>query len=88
MSKFRNRNEPISLLLLQALFSTTARMSNSDDGKKYFQRAKALFDAGYEQDRVVVVQALVLMSWYYDGPQGKIILPLFRSSVKGRCRCE
>jgi hypothetical protein len=35
----------------------------------FYKRAKALYDANYEDDRVTIVQALVLMGWYWEGPE-------------------
>ncbi|KAF2433568.1 hypothetical protein EJ08DRAFT_658091 [Tothia fuscella] len=35
----------------------------------FYKRAKALFDANYEDDRVTIVQALILMGWYWEGPE-------------------
>ena len=37
----------------------------------FYKRAKALYDANYEDDRVTIVQALILMGWYWEGPEGK-----------------
>jgi hypothetical protein len=37
----------------------------------FYKRAKALYDANYEDDRVTIVQALVLLGWYWEGPEGK-----------------
>ena len=37
----------------------------------FYKRAKALYDANYEDDRVTLVQALVLMGWYWEGPEGQ-----------------
>jgi hypothetical protein len=36
----------------------------------FYKRAKALYDANYEDDRVTIVQSLVLMGWYWEGPEG------------------
>ncbi|RAL66611.1 hypothetical protein DID88_006301 [Monilinia fructigena] len=35
----------------------------------FYKRAKALYDANYEDDRITIVQALVLMGWYWEGPE-------------------
>jgi hypothetical protein len=37
----------------------------------FYKRAKALYDANYEDDRITIVQALILMGWYWEGPEGK-----------------
>ncbi len=80
MRRYRDPLNPPSLLLLQAVFIAVSRFSGqraTGDGagtesRIFFGRAKALYDAGYEQDPVTIVQALVLMSWYWHGPQGLI----------------
>lgn len=36
----------------------------------FYKRAKALYDANYEDDRVTIVQALILMGWYWESPEG------------------
>ncbi|UZP34596.1 hypothetical protein NXS19_002412 [Fusarium pseudograminearum] len=35
----------------------------------FYKRAKALYDANYEDDRVTIVQSLLLMGWYWEGPE-------------------
>lgn len=40
----------------------------------FYKRAKALYDANYEDDRVTIVQSLVLMGWYWEGPEGLFII--------------
>jgi hypothetical protein len=42
----------------------------------FYKRAKALYDANYEDDRVTIVQALILMGWYWEGPEGKKQQPI------------
>jgi hypothetical protein len=78
LARYRDPENPPSLLLLQAIFLTVSRISNKleigdnrgTSARTFFQRAKALYDAGYEQDPVTIVQSLILMSWYWHGPQG------------------
>ncbi|RAL61904.1 hypothetical protein DID88_002967 [Monilinia fructigena] len=36
--------------------------------RQHFKRAKALYDADYEEDRVIIVQALILLGWYWEEP--------------------
>ena len=36
----------------------------------FYKRAKALFEANYEDDRITIVQSLLLMGWYWEGPEG------------------
>ncbi|WAO91601.1 Zn(2)-C6 fungal-type domain-containing protein [Fusarium falciforme] len=69
----------VSLLLLQAiLFAGAAHVSmdhlkaagfhtRKHARRKLFQRARLLYDFDYESDRLVLVQALLLMSLWNDG---------------------
>ena len=69
MRQYRDPNDPPSLLLLQAVFlagSTASKTGNTAEAAAFYKRAKALYDAGYEDDRIVTVQALVLIAWYWD----------------------
>ena len=81
MAQYRDTTNPPSFLLLQAILLAGSRVcSNAQvmdaDGSTapaamtFYKRAKALFDANYEDDRVTIVQALVLMGWYWEGPEG------------------
>jgi transcriptional regulatory protein AMDR len=61
-----------SLLLLQAIClagsHVTAAFKNNQDFKvSFFRRAKALFDGRYEEDRMEMVQAALLLTWFSDG---------------------
>lgn len=70
----------ISLLLFQAvMFAGTAYIdmryltaqgydSRKAARKAFFQRAKLLYDFDYEVDRVSVVQAVLLMTYWYESP--------------------
>ena len=49
-----------------------ANGSTTPAAMTFYKRAKALYDANYEDDRVTIVQALILMGWYWEGPEGKI----------------
>ncbi|RKF54532.1 Cutinase transcription factor 1 alpha [Golovinomyces cichoracearum] len=80
MRQYRNTENPPSLLLLQAVFLAGSRVcsnpqimdakgSTSPAALTFYKRAKALFEANYEDDRVTIVQALVLMGWYWEGPE-------------------
>lgn len=77
------RNQPsdtISLLLFQAvMFAATAYidmryliaqgyMTRKAARKSFFQRVKLLYDFDYEVDRVTVVQAVLLMTYWYENP--------------------
>ncbi|KAK5129045.1 hypothetical protein LTR85_000378 [Meristemomyces frigidus] len=76
MSQYQGRNpaNPPSLLALHAALMVGAHVACSAGGRDqykslFFHRAKMLFDARFERDRDVVVQAAVLMSWYSDGAE-------------------
>ncbi|KAH8653085.1 fungal-specific transcription factor domain-containing protein [Tricladium varicosporioides] len=76
LERYHNAANPPSLLLLQSIFLSVERIFlkiqsniNYDASTTTFlRRAKALYDAGYEQDPVIIVQSLILMSWYWHGP--------------------
>ena len=81
MQRYRDNINPPSLLLLQAILLAGSRVctnpqlmnangSASPAAMTFYKRAKALYDANYEDDRVTIVQALVLMGWYWEGPEG------------------
>lgn len=80
LRRYRDPLNSPSILLLQSIFVSVSRfprtaLSNygqecqQTDTKTFFKRAKALYDAGYEQDQVTIIQSLVLMGWYWHGPQ-------------------
>ncbi|KAI9797917.1 MAG: Cutinase transcription factor 1 alpha, partial [Sarcosagium campestre] len=80
MRRYRDPKNPPSLLLLQALLLAGSRVchnpqlmdangSTTPAAMTFYKRAKALYDANYEDDRVTIVQALVLMGWYWEGPE-------------------
>ena len=82
MLRYRDAKNPPSLLLLQAMLLAGSRVcsnpqlmdangSTTPAAMTFYKRAKALYDANYEDDRVTIVQALVLMGWYWEGPEGK-----------------
>ena len=82
MARYRDNKNPPSLLLLQAILLAGSRVctnpqlmdangSTTPAAMTFYKRAKALYDANYEDDRVTIVQALVLMGWYWEGPEGK-----------------
>lgn len=81
MRRYRDPKSPPSLLLLQAILLAGSRVctnaqlmdangSTTPAAMTFYKRAKALYDANYEDDRVTIVQALVLMGWYWEGPEG------------------
>lgn len=82
MRRYRDPKNPPSLLLLQAILLAGSRVcsnpqlmdangSTTPAAMTFYKRAKALYDANYEDDRVTIVQALILMGWYWEGPEGK-----------------
>lgn len=82
MRRYRDPKNPPSLLLLQAVLLAGSRVctnpqlmdstgSTTAAAMTFYKRAKALYDANYEDDRVTIVQALILMGWYWEGPEGK-----------------
>lgn len=92
MARYRDSKNPPSLLLLQAMLLAGSRVctnpqlmdangSTTPAAMTFYKRAKALYDANYEDDRVTIVQALVLMGWYWEGPEGRRILCKIMISV-------
>ncbi|KAJ9315862.1 fungal-specific transcription factor domain-containing protein [Paecilomyces variotii] len=80
MRRYRDPKNPPSLLLLQSILLAGSRVCTNPQlmdqngstipaAMTFYKRAKALYDANYEDDRVTIVQALVLMSWYWEGPE-------------------
>ena len=80
MRQYRDAKNPPSLLLLQAILLAGSRVctnpqlmdasgSTTPAAMTFYKRAKALYDANYEDDRVTIVQALILMGWYWEGPE-------------------
>ncbi|KAL5614440.1 hypothetical protein BROUX41_004545 [Berkeleyomyces rouxiae] len=80
MNRYRNPKNPPSLFLLQSVLLAGSRVctnrqlldangSATPAALTFYKRAKALYDANYEDDRVTIVQALVLMGWYWEGPE-------------------
>lgn len=81
MRQYRDPRNPPSLLLLQAILLAGSKVcynpqlmdangSTTPAAMTFYKRAKALYDANYEDDRVTIVQALVLLGWYWEGPEG------------------
>lgn len=80
MRQYRDPQNPPSLLLLQAILLAGSRVcsnpqlmdtsgSTTPAALTFYKRAKALYDASYEDDRVTIVQSLLLMGWYWEGPE-------------------
>ncbi|KAF2452748.1 cutinase transcription factor 1 alpha [Lineolata rhizophorae] len=80
MRQYGDPKNPPSFLLLQAILLAGSRVCNNAQlmdsngsttpaSMTFYKRAKALFDANYEDDRVTIVQSLILMGWYWEGPE-------------------
>lgn len=80
LRQYRDPKNPPSLLLLQAVLLAGSRVcsnpqlmdangSTTPAALTFYKRAKALYDANYEDDRVTIVQSLILMGWYWEGPE-------------------
>ncbi|KAJ3573061.1 hypothetical protein NPX13_g4836 [Xylaria arbuscula] len=80
MKQYQDPGNPPSLLLLQAILLAGSRVcqnqqlmdangSTTPAALTFYKRAKALYDANYEDDRVTIVQSLLLMGWYWEGPE-------------------
>ncbi|KAF3922795.1 hypothetical protein AA313_de0206969 [Arthrobotrys entomopaga] len=80
MQRYKDPANPPSLLLLQAVLLAGSRVctnpalmdasgSTTPAALTFYKRAKALYDANYEDDRVTIVQSLILMGWYWEGPE-------------------
>ncbi|KAJ6259700.1 hypothetical protein Dda_5338 [Drechslerella dactyloides] len=76
----RHKDERVSLLLFQAvLFAGSAFVkmeslraagytSRKSARKAFFQRTRMLYDFDWEQDRISLIQALLLMTYWYETP--------------------
>ncbi|RYP43831.1 hypothetical protein DL768_009638 [Monosporascus sp. mg162] len=78
--QYKDPKNPPSLLLLQSILLAGSRVcrnkqlmdangSTTPAALTFYKRAKALYDANYEDDRVTIVQSLVLLSWFWEGPE-------------------
>lgn len=81
MRRFMSKQNPPSYLLMQSMLLAACRVcghpsicdtdgSTTRASKSFYQRAKALYDTDYETDKFTTVQALILLGWYWDGPEG------------------
>ncbi|KAF7179088.1 hypothetical protein CNMCM7691_008017 [Aspergillus felis] len=76
MHRYRNSQNPPSILLIQAVLMVASRFhhnaQSSGNGvispRVFYKKVKALYDAGYERDPTTVLQAVVLLGVYWDGP--------------------
>ncbi|EXJ86923.1 hypothetical protein A1O3_03877 [Capronia epimyces CBS 606.96] len=74
MAQYRARDprNPPSLLVLQAVLMVGAHVARDRPDRDslktmFFRRAKMLFDARFEWNRDVVVQAALLLTWHSEG---------------------
>jgi hypothetical protein len=100
MRLYRDPKNPPSLLLLQAVLLAGSRVctnpqlmdssgSTTPAAMTFYKRAKALYDANYEDDRVTIVQSVILMGWYWEGPEGKYYtISLLERRLTINCRCH
>ncbi|KAK6464275.1 fungal-specific transcription factor domain-containing protein [Scheffersomyces coipomensis] len=80
MKKFNDPNDNPSLMLLQAVLLCGCRVtknpllldskgSNNLAALTFFRRAKALYETNYESDPVSIIQTLILIGSYWEGPE-------------------
>ncbi|OJJ34788.1 hypothetical protein ASPWEDRAFT_477067 [Aspergillus wentii DTO 134E9] len=75
MRRYYAPEHPPSILLLQAIFMVASRFYKQEvpdnsaiTPRVFYKKTKALYDAGYETNPIIIVQAMVLMGVYWDGP--------------------
>ncbi|KAK7206562.1 cutinase transcription factor 1 alpha [Myxozyma melibiosi] len=80
MRRYNDPKDPPSLLLLQAVLLAGTRVCRNpalldNQGSAdlasltIYKRCKALYDANYEDDRISIVQSLILLGWWWEGPE-------------------
>lgn len=80
MRKFHDPNDLPLLMLLQAVLLCGCRVSQNPlvlDGSgsnnlaclTFFRRAKALYETNYESDPVLLIQTIILIGLYWEGPE-------------------
>lgn len=72
LAQYHDSTSSPSLLLLQAVclagaHSVTVFKNNQELKVALFRRAKALLEGRYEEDRMEMVQAALLLTWFSDG---------------------
>src|SRR5277367_4254339 len=77
---YRNANSPPSLLLLQAMFMCSAAhcpleflieagfKTRHEAKRTFYRRARNLFDADFEPNRIVMIQAAFLLQFWWESP--------------------
>lgn len=81
MKQYHDPYDGPSILLLQAILMVASRFSEDhrcpdssvNTPRAFYKKAKALYDAGYEQNPITVIQAVILLGLYWDGLDGKPI---------------
>lgn len=95
MRRFLSEESPPSYLLMQSVLLAACRVcrhpficeadgSTTRASRSFYQRAKALYDANYEANQLTIVQALTLLGWYWDGPEGMLLVSTFLCQVRLR----
>ncbi|KAK9454266.1 fungal-specific transcription factor domain-containing protein [Dipodascopsis uninucleata] len=80
MNRYNDPKNPPSILLLQSILLAGTRVcrnpalfdssgSTNLASLTLYKRAKALFEANYEDDRISIVQSLILLGWWWEGPE-------------------
>lgn len=80
MRKFNDPNDSPSLMLLQAVLLCGSRVLENPqlfDSKglsnlaslTFFRRAKSLYETNYESDPVLIIQTVILIGLYWEGPE-------------------
>ncbi|RLV95706.1 hypothetical protein JA1_000711 [Spathaspora sp. JA1] len=80
MKKFNDPDDSPSLMVLHSVLLCGCRASknpllldssgsNSLAALTFFRRAKALYETNYESDPVSIIQTLILIGSYWDGPE-------------------
>ena len=80
MKKFNDPNDNPSLMVLHAVLLCGSRVSKNpllldSNGSTnlasltFFRRAKALYEMNYESDPVSIIQTVILIGSYWDGPE-------------------
>lgn len=72
LTAYETSGQTPPLLLVQAVCLAGSHVQTSFDNTQdlkvaFFRRTKALFDGRYEEDRMHMVQAALLMTWFSDG---------------------
>ncbi|KAE8373823.1 fungal-specific transcription factor domain-containing protein [Aspergillus bertholletiae] len=91
MRHYGDAENPPSILLLQAMLMVASRHSISQQSsnkytvspRMFYKKAKALYDAGYESNPITIIQAVVLLGVYWEGPDDLIESGIFYWSRLG-----